>query len=139
MPKPRTAAAEPNAPQVLTAQVFAKRLATKNAELLGAFVLGIESGELSIDLEGAEEWIESTIDDWCESEQPTHEQQLKMISVLMLDMLLDELDVEEISDKEEQGDAVADTAEQVRKAVKLSAEVIQTVRSIWGIVHGKTS
>lgn len=133
MPKTRTAAKEPVRSQNLTLSEFTDRLAQKNNELLQGFIYGLESGELSLELDGAEEWLEATIDEWCETEEPNRELHLRMISAVFLWLILDECYAEEVAS----GEAPANDHERVIKAVKLSVEVIKTVQHIWGIVNGK--
>lgn len=136
MPKTRTAAREPVASQNLTLSEFTDRLAQKNSELLRGFLYGLESGELSLELENAEDWLDATIDEWCETEEPNQELHLRMISAIYVWLILDEVYAEEVAE----GDAAPaanDPQARVIKAVKLSVEVIKTVQAIWGIVNGK--
>lgn len=138
MPKSRTAAKEPVRSQNLTLSEFTDRLAKKNGELLAGFLYGLESGELSLELDGAEEWLEATVDEWCEQEEPNRELHLRMISAVYVWLILDEVYAEDVAE----GEAVAndtreDPRQRVIKAVKLSVEVIKTVQAIWGIVNGK--
>jgi hypothetical protein len=134
MPKTRTAAREPVASQNLTLSEFTDRLAQKNNELLQGFLYGLESGELSLELDNAEDWLDATIDEWCETEEPNRELHLRMISAIYVWLILDEVYAEEVAE----GEAPAnDQQARVIKAVKLSVEVIKTVQHIWGIVNGK--
>lgn len=134
MPKTRTGTTKPAKAQELSLHVFAKRLAEKNAELLSGFVLGLENGELSLELEDAEAWIDAEIDEWCETEEPNRELHLRLISAVFVWMLLDELYAEEIDSADEK--SKEDTAARVERMTKLSIEVIRTVQSIWGLLHG---
>jgi hypothetical protein len=134
MPKPRAARQPVAGPQNLTLSEFTEKLGDKNGELLAGFLVGLENGELSLELDGAENWLDSTIDEWCETEEPNRELHLRMISAIFVWMILDEVYAEEI----QAGEAAAqDPRERVVKVVKLSVEVIRTVQSIWGIVNGK--
>jgi hypothetical protein len=135
MPKTRTGEVQPKAPQNLTLEVFVKRLAEKQSELLSAFVLGIENGELSLELDNAEEWLHGEIDEWCEVEEPNRALHLRAISAIMVWLMLDELYVDEIDAQDPQ--APENVAEKVERVAKLSVEAIRTVQSIWGLLHGK--
>jgi hypothetical protein len=134
MPKVRAEAAA-KVPQNLELDVFVKRMSEKLSELLSAFVIGIESGELSLELEGADEWLHSEIDEWCETEEPNRALHLRAMSAIMVWMILDELYVDDIDGQETP--TPEDTAEKVQRVAKLSVEVIRTVQSIWGLLHGK--
>ena len=135
MPKTRTQAKQPVVSQSLTLSEFTDRLAQKNGELLQGFLYGLESAELQLELDGAEEWLQATVDEWCETEEPVRELHLRMISAIYVWLILDEVYAEEVAESE--GPANDQTTERVVKAVKMSVEVINTVRQIWGIVHGK--
>jgi hypothetical protein len=128
MPKVRTAAA-------ITLQEFIDRLASKNKELLLAFVLGLQNGELQLDLDEADAFIDAVIDEWCETEEPNRELHLRMISAVYLWMILDEIHAEDLSEDEptSPGDVAA---RNIDKAAKVSKEVVRTVQAVWGIIHG---
>lgn len=129
MPKVRTAAA-------ITLQEFIDRLASKNKELLLAFVLGLQNGELSLDLDEADAFIDSVIDEWCETQEPNRELHLRMISAVYLWMIMDEIHAEDL-DQEEESISPADVATRnIEKAAKVSKEVVRTVQAVWGIIHG---
>jgi hypothetical protein len=139
MPKTRTAEVTPKEPQNLDFDVFTNRLAEKMSELLSAFVLGIENGELSLDLENAEEWLHAELDEWCETESPNRALHLRAIVAIMVWMIIDELYAEDIDgdDGQKIAPTPAEMAAKVQRVAKLSVEAIRTVQSIWGILHGK--
>jgi hypothetical protein len=132
MPKTRTAA-------VISLQEFIDRLASKNKELLLAFVLGLRNGELSLDLEEADAFIDAVIDEWCETEEPNRELHLRMISAVYLWMILDEIYAEDLTTEPagvaEEG-PIDEVKRRVDKAAKVSVEVVRTVQAVWGIIHG---
>jgi hypothetical protein len=139
-----SSATPPTIPQKLTLKLFAERLAEKNAELLSGFVIGIDNGELSLEidteeeLEAAEEWIQTEVDEWCDNEEPSKTLHLRLVSAVFVWMLLDELYVEDIDAQESGGkETPADTLEKAQKVARLSLEIIRTVQSIWGLKHGK--
>ena len=135
MPKVRTDS-DIKQPQNLDLDVFVKRLSEKLSELLSAFVLGIENGELSLDLDNADEWLHAELDEWCEKEEPNRALHLRAMSAIMVWMLLDELYVEEV-DGGETAPTPENVAEKVQRVAKLSVETIRTVQTIWGLLHGK--
>jgi hypothetical protein len=130
MPKMRTAA-------VISLQEFIDRLASKNKELLLAFVLGLKNGELSLDLAEADAFIDSVIDEWCETEEPNRELHLRMISAVYLWMILDEIYAEDLTTAPATEDGSPDEVKRhIDKAAKVSLEVVRTVQAVWGIIHG---
>lgn len=122
-------------PQNLSLEVFVKRLGEKNSELLSAFILGIENGELSLELDNADEWLHGELDEWCETEEPNRELHLRAISAITVWLIMDELYVEEIDAQDTPSPEI--TAEKVKRMAKLSVEAIRTVQAIWGLIHGK--
>jgi hypothetical protein len=135
MPKVRTDTAV-KAPQNLELELFVSRLAEKFAELLTAFIIGIEIGELSLELEGADDWLHSQIDEWCETEEPNRALHIRAMCAIMVWLILDELYVDDLAEAETKP-TPEETAEKVQRVAKLSVEVIRTVQSIWGLLHGK--
>jgi hypothetical protein len=130
MPKTRTAAA-------ITLQEFIDRLASKNKELLLAFVLGLQNGELTLDLQEADAFIDAVIDEWCETEEPNRELHLRMISAVYLWMILDEIYAEDVTGESPTVEGPIDEVQRrVEKAAKVSVEVVRTVQAVWGIIHG---
>ncbi len=137
--KPRT---KPAMPYSLSLQDFSDRLAEKNGELLNGFLIGIQNGEVTVELEHGDEFIHAIIDEWCETEEPNRELHLRMISAIYIWMMLDELNAEEIASSEASQPAnnnLREVSQQVVKTINLSMEVINTVRGIWRIANGKTS
>jgi hypothetical protein len=146
MPEVRERTAKPpTKPQKLSLKLFAERLAEKNAELLSGFVIGIENGELSLEIDSDDElaaadaWVQNEVDEWCDTEEPSRALHLRLVSAVFVWMLTDELYAEDIDAQEAEGKPVtpAETLEKAQKVARLSVEVIRTVQSIWGLLHGK--
>jgi hypothetical protein len=55
---------------------------------------------------------------------------------IMVWLILDELYVDDLAEAETKP-TPEETAEKVQRVAKLSVEVIRTVQSIWGLLHGK--
>jgi len=133
----------------LSLDEFCNGLAEKNNELLEGFIYGIQNKELGLELEHGDEFMNATIDEWCQTEEPNRALHLRMISCIFIWMLLDELYSEEIEGefepeppikvhvREEHGNQAAINGMINDKAMIITVEVLRTVRAIWGLNNGK--
>ena len=110
---------------------FAKRLCTKNNELLEGMLIGIDRGELELEIDDGIEYAETIIEHWCDTQRPNRQQHLQMISALFVVMLAEELLTEDLDSDDE---APSPHGSPPRPGFpELTIEVLRTVRAIWGI------
>jgi len=111
---------------------FSERLCGKNEELLAGMLLGIQSGELEVEIGDGFEYAESIVEDWCDTERPSRQQHLKMISALFIVMLSEEIFADDLDTKVVERKPANDDSKRVG-IPELTIEVLRTVRAIWGI------
>jgi len=130
----------PQKPVELSLTDFASNLANKQAEFLDGFLLGLKNGELSLDLEHAPAFIESIVDKWCSTDSPTRALHLKMISAIYLWMVMESMDAEDLddtADSESEEHSRVRSKDQVEDFIETASDVVDFVRNVWKVAHGK--
>jgi hypothetical protein len=121
-----------NKPRKLSPQDFVKQYVEKQKELLQGMVKCIQDGEILLDTDYADDYINSVVDEWCEYTEPDFALNMRMSGAVFLLALLDSLEGYGEDSEHDENDEIDKSDPMNSVGVVIALEVLQTIRDIWG-------